>query len=167
MVSFGQSCRAQVETFAQRQFNAASINHHIGHSGGTLHVFRESIKGICLNIFRLLGFIFLGVAIIGIFLPLLPTTPFVLLATACFARSSEKWHRWMLENDTFGPMIRNWEQNRCISCRVKLIAVGSMVLVGGYSMIFAVQSTNLRIAGGIFIAAGLLTVLLIKTCERR
>ena len=118
-----------------------------------------------MNVFRVLGFLFLGIAILGVILPLLPTTPFVLLATACFARSSEKWHRWMLANKIFGPMIRNWEQNKCISCRVKLIAIISMILVGGYSVLFAVESTQAKVFGGLFVILGLLTVSIIKTCQ--
>ena len=117
-----------------------------------------------MNIFRLLGFLFVGIAALGVILPLLPTTPFVLLAAACFARSSEKWHRWMLANDTFGPMIRNWEKNRCISCRVKLIAIASMVFVGGYSVFYAVESTQVRLVGGFFLLLGLITVSVIRTC---
>jgi len=118
-----------------------------------------------LNLFRACGFLFLGIGVVGIFLPLLPATPFVLLAAACFARSSEKWHRWMLANSTFGPMIRNWERNRCISCRVKTIAIVSMVVVGGYSILFAVQSMTLKIAGAFFVLLGLITVSLIRTCS--
>ena len=117
-----------------------------------------------MNLFRLLGFLFVGVAVLGVILPLLPTTPFVLLAAACFARSSEKWHRWMLANDTFGPMIRNWEKNRCISCRVKLIAIASMVFVGGYSVFYAVESTQVRLVGSFFLLLGLITVSVIRTC---
>ena len=118
-----------------------------------------------MNAFRILGFLFLGAALVGVFLPLLPTTPFVLVATACFARSSEKWHRWMLQNATFGPMIRNWEEHRCIRCRLKVIAIISMVLVGGVSVFFAVDSTTLRIAGGVFIVIGLVTITSIRTCK--
>jgi uncharacterized membrane protein YbaN (DUF454 family) len=118
-----------------------------------------------MNIFQLLGFVFLGTAILGVFLPLLPTTPFVLLAAACFARSSEKWHQWMLRNKTFGPMIRDWEQNRCIPCRIKLVAVISMAVVGSSSIYFAVESNQGRMIGGVFIVAGLLTVGFIKTCR--
>lgn len=118
-----------------------------------------------MNIFRLLGFLFVGIAVLGVILPLLPTTPFVLLAAACFARSSEKWHRWMLANKIFGPMIRNWEQNKCISCRVKLIAIISMILVGGYSVLFAVESTQAKVFGGLFVSLGLLTVSIIRTCR--
>ena len=71
----------------------------------------------------------------------------------------------MLNNKTFGPMIRNWEQNKCISCRITLIAIASMIMVGGYSLIYAVDSFHLRITGGVFIALGLITVILIRTCK--
>lgn len=120
-----------------------------------------------MNTYRILGFIFLGIGALGVVLPLLPATPFVLISAACFARSSEKWHRWLLANDTFGPMVRNWEQNRCITCRVKLIAIFSMILVGGFSVFYAVDSHSLRMAGGLMIGAGLLTIALLRTCETR
>jgi uncharacterized membrane protein YbaN (DUF454 family) len=118
-----------------------------------------------LNLFRVCGFLFLGIAVTGIFLPLLPATPFVLLAAACFARSSEKWHRWMLANSTFGPMIRNWERNRCVSRKVKAIAILSMVVVGGYSIFFAVEAMALKVIGGLFVLLGLVTVSLLRTCD--
>ena len=120
-----------------------------------------------MNLYRLAGFLFLGLGILGIFLPLLPATPFVLLAAACFARSSEKWHRWMLANDTFGPMILNWERNRCISRRVKWIAVVSMLVVGGYSIFYALESQVLKIAGVTLVTIGMITVGLIDTCRDR
>ena len=120
-----------------------------------------------MNLFRLFGFVFLGLGALGIVLPLLPTTPFVLLSAACFARSSERWHRWLLANETFGPMIRNWEDNRCISCRVKTIGILTMVLVGGYSIFFAVESNGLKIAGGVLMLTGLTFILLIKTCKEK
>lgn len=120
-----------------------------------------------MNLFRLFGFVFLGLGVLGIVLPLLPTTPFVLLSAACFARSSERWHRWLLANETFGPMIRNWEDKRCISCKVKTIGILTMVLVGGYSIVFAVESNGLKIAGGVLMLTGLTFILLIKTCKEK
>ena len=118
-----------------------------------------------MNVFRILGFLFLGLAIVGVFLPLLPTTPLVLVAAACFARSSEKWHRWLLENETFGPMIRSWEERRCVPVRVKVIGITSMLVVGGTSIFFALESTNMRIAGCLLMAVGLVTILRLKTCD--
>ena len=117
------------------------------------------------HVFRLLGFLFLALGAIGIFLPLLPTTPLVLLATACFARSSERWHRWVLENRTFGPMVSNWECRRCVSLRVKLVAYVSMAAVGGYSVIYAVEPVWAKFAGGLLILIGLVTVSRLETCR--
>lgn len=116
---------------------------------------------------RLLGFIFLGIAILGIFLPLLPTTPFVLLAAGCFAQSSERMHRWILENPTFGPMVRAWEEKRCVSCRVKLIAIASMVVVGGISIFLALDGTGWRIAGVALLLLGSLVVWSLDTCKEK
>mgnify|MGYP001555371691 FL=1 len=116
---------------------------------------------------RALGFVFLGAGVVGIFLPLLPTTPFVLLSAACFARSSEKWHQWLLANQTFGPMVRNWEEKRCITCVVKAVATASMLLVGGISLYFALESTVLRIAGGILLLVGLTVIVSLPTCKNK
>jgi uncharacterized membrane protein YbaN (DUF454 family) len=60
--------------------------------------------------YKVLGFFFVGLGILGLFLPLLPTTVFLLLAAGCFARSSDKWHRWLLSNRTFGPIINDWNE---------------------------------------------------------
>jgi uncharacterized membrane protein YbaN (DUF454 family) len=119
------------------------------------------------NAFRVLGFVFLGLGAVGVALPLLPTTPFILLSAACFARSSEKWHRWLLANETFGPMIRNWEEKRCISCRVKIIGVGTMILVGSFSIFYVIESNPLRLAGGLLMLIGLSVIGFISTCNEK
>ncbi len=116
------------------------------------------------RLYLLLGFFFLTLAILGIFLPLLPTTPFVLIAAACFGRSSEKWHNWLRNNSTFGPMLHNWHINRCLTLRVKTFALLSMLLVGGYSIFFAIADFRLRIIGGILIAIGFCAIIRTKTC---
>jgi len=118
------------------------------------------------RVYRALGFVFLGLGALGVVLPVLPATPFVLLAAACFAKSSEKWHRWLLANRTFGPMVKNWEDNRCIGCRVKLLAVASMVLVGGFSIFYSLDSHALRITGGVLVIIGLLTIGFLRTCDK-
>ena len=77
--------------------------------------------------------------IIGIFLPLLPTTPFMLLAAACFARSSRRFHDWLLANRTFGPLISEWERHRSIPRRTKLTAIALMSLTLAVSIAFFVE----------------------------
>lgn len=113
---------------------------------------------------RLLGFTFLALAVVGVFLPLLPTTPFVLLAAGCFAQSSERMHRWILRNPTFGPMITDWDEKRCVSCRIKVIAITSMTVVGGFSVYFALDTTAWRLAGALLLLIGALVVARLQTC---
>lgn len=69
------------------------------------------------------GFISLGLGVIGIVLPLLPTTPFLLLTAFCFARSSEKFHDWLLEHPYFGKTIKDWQETGSINKKAKLAAM--------------------------------------------
>ncbi len=117
------------------------------------------------TLYKPLGFLFLGLAILGVLLPVLPGTPFLLLSAWFFARSSEKWHQWLLRSELFGPMIRNWEENRCISLRTKVVAILSMLGAGGASVVFAVQDTWIRVFALCLMAVGAVTVLSIRTCR--
>jgi uncharacterized protein len=82
------------------------------------------------------GFLFLGVGLLGVVLPVLPTTPFLLISAACFAESSPRLHGWLLRHPVFGPPIRNWQENGAISLGAKRLAVGTMVAVLGLSVLF-------------------------------
>lgn len=86
-----------------------------------------------------LGFIFVGLGILGAFLPLLPTTPFLLLAAACFARSSKKFYNWLLNHKVFGTYIKNYREHRAITLRGKIISLVVMWLVMGYTAFFAIS----------------------------
>ncbi len=79
-------------------------------------------------ILKITGIFFVALAFIGAFLPLLPTTPFLLVAAACFAKSSPQLHKMLLANKVFGPMIYHWQQSRSIPKRAKIIALSSMVV---------------------------------------
>ncbi len=79
-------------------------------------------------ILKITGIIFVGLAILGVILPILPTTPFLLVAAACFARSSPAMQRRLLANKTFGPMIHDWQKHRSIPRKAKRIALLTMVL---------------------------------------
>lgn len=68
----------------------------------------------------------LGLGVIGIFLPIVPTVPFLLLAAFCFARGSDRLHRWLLNHNIFGPPIRDWQARGAIGRRIKLVASLSM-----------------------------------------
>ena len=114
--------------------------------------------------YKPLGFLFLGLAALGVVLPVLPTTPFLLLSAWFFARSSERWHAWLLQSRLFGPMIRDWEERKCISRRTKAVAVLSMLLVGGASVVFAMEALWLRLVTVGLLSVGFGVVLLIPTC---
>lgn len=111
------------------------------------------------------GFLLTGLATLGIFLPLLPTTPLLLLAAACFAQSSEKYHRWLTEHRIFGPTIRNWQKNRTIPKKSKATAIISIVLFGSYAIGFAVENLYVRLIGVLILLIGLISVLRLKTSD--
>jgi uncharacterized membrane protein YbaN (DUF454 family) len=98
------------------------------------------------GLFNLAGAIALALGIIGIFLPLLPTTPFVLLAAACFARGSERFHRWLLANRTFGPIVREWESHRSLPYRTKVTSIALMSVTLAISIVFFVRPLWLKSA---------------------
>lgn len=77
----------------------------------------------------LAGTVSLGLGILGVALPGLPTTPFVLLAAACYAKASPRLHGWLRAHRLFGPMVRDWEAHRSLSRRTKRFAQGSMLVM--------------------------------------
>lgn len=74
------------------------------------------------------GMLATGMALAGVILPLLPTTPFALMATYCFARSSPRLHRWILAHAVLGPLVRDWQNRGAIAPRTKVVAILAMAL---------------------------------------
>jgi uncharacterized membrane protein YbaN (DUF454 family) len=99
------------------------------------------------------GLLALGLGLLGVVLPVLPTTPFLLVAAGCFAKSSPRLHGWLLAHPTFGPPIRNWEENGAISRKAKRFAVISMAAVLGLSVGLEL-SWKILLAQGVLIAIG-------------
>ena len=92
------------------------------------------------------GTLVLGLGIVGIFVPLLPTVPFVLLAAACYARSSPRFHNALRNGRTFGPMIRDWEEHRSVSRKTKRMASVLIVLSFGATVALFIDDPYLRMA---------------------
>jgi len=82
----------------------------------------------------LAGSLSLLLGLIGVVLPGLPTTPFVLLAAACYAKASPRLHAWLLNHRLTGPMLRDWEAHRSLTRRTKTVAVVSMLLMVSLSI---------------------------------
>jgi uncharacterized membrane protein YbaN (DUF454 family) len=86
-------------------------------------------------VYQTTGSMLVGIALVGAFLPLLPSTPFLLLASVCFMRSNPAWNEKLLRSPVFGRMLSDWQTYRCVRPRAKALAIGSMVVVGGASLL--------------------------------
>lgn len=84
------------------------------------------MKAVARPLWLLFGVLALVLGAAGTVLPLLPTTPFVLLAAFCFARSSPRLHDWLLSHRLFGPLIENWRRHGAIDRRTKIVSLSVM-----------------------------------------
>jgi uncharacterized membrane protein YbaN (DUF454 family) len=90
-------------------------------------------------IFIVAGTISLGLGAVGVFLPILPTTPFLLLSAACYYKGSERMHRWLLSNKLFGSYIRNYREGKGISPKGKILTLFLLWATICYSIFFLVN----------------------------
>lgn len=95
-------------------------------------------------VFLLLGFAMLSLGVIGAFLPVMPTTIFLILAAWCFGRSSPRLEAWLLGHSRFGHMLRVWRDYGAVPCRAKLMACAGMTL--GYVLFWIKAQPALPLA---------------------
>ena len=108
------------------------------------------IKKMVVIIYFILGVVFLALALCGIVVPLLPTTPFVLLALYCFDRSSKKFHNWCLNIPFIGKGIEDWTTNRIIGLKAKvqatiLILISALVIIFRSALVMELKIVTLSI----------------------
>ena len=111
-------------------------------------------------IFIVLGTLFLGIGCIGIVLPILPTTPFLLLAAACYVRGSKRIHRWMMSNRIFGEFISNYLEGKGIKPRQKLFTLTLLWLTITLTIVFLMDNILRRVF--LFLIALIVSVHILK-----
>ena len=117
----------------------------------SIHVYMKCTMRI---VFFTLGWIFFSLGLIGAFLPVLPTTPFMLLALFMFAKSSERFHNWLYHHRVFGPPLQLWHQHRIIPAKAKILSVSMMSLSLLYIIFFSPIPTWLMIVTGLLMGYG-------------
>ena len=126
-----------------------------------------SINDVYCSISIACGLLFVGFAVLGAILPLLPTTPFLIVASGCFARSSPRLHRWLRSIPLFGRMLTDWEQHRSVPIRTKMSA---SALIGA-AIILTTAFGRLSAFGLLLLylltAAGLLVIWSLPSNDRR
>jgi len=105
----------------------------------------KKLNNILRAILLITGTISLVIGIVGIFIPLLPTTPFLLLTAACYAQGSDRFYNWLLCNKLFGNYIRNYREGKSIALNVKLISLLLLWATILFSAIFVVSAFLIKI----------------------
>jgi len=114
-----------------------------------------------------IGFASLFLGIIGIAVPLLPTTPFLLLSAACFLRGSDRLYQWLMNNRLFGSYIRNYQEHKAIPLKAKILAISLLWITILYSIIFILESVYIRILLVVIAVAVTLHILHFKTLDKK
>jgi uncharacterized membrane protein YbaN (DUF454 family) len=97
---------------------------------------KEQGKKLVRTLWFIAGTICVVLGAIGIVLPILPTTPFLLAAAACYYKSSERMHRWLLNNKWFGEYIRNYTEGKGLTMKTKITALTVLWITIGFSTVF-------------------------------
>ena len=113
------------------------------------------------------GTFFLLLGIIGIVLPLLPTTPFLLLAATCYARGSKKFYNWLINNKWLGEYIKNYQLGRGVPLTVKIISITLLWITITFSIIAIVTNFLVQIILIIIAISVTLHILTIKTIKKK
>jgi len=117
------------------------------------------------KILVVLGVVSLLLGIIGIVVPLLPTTPFLLLAAACFIRGSDRLHNWLMNHKIFGSYIRNYREHKAIPLKTKVVALALLWATILFSVIFVLETLWLRILLGTIAVAVTAHILHFRTLK--
>ena len=110
-----------------------------------IHIAKEASNPIIKALWVIAGSVFVVLGAFGVILPGLPTTPFLILAAACYIRSSQRLYDWLIANKTFGPYLKDYREGKGIPRRAKKIALVMMTIFVGYAVLFALDDLIVRI----------------------
>ena len=106
-----------------------------------------------------LGWLFFGLGIIGVFLPVMPTTPFMLLALWSFSNSSEKFHYWLYHHRLFGPPLQQWHNHGVIPLVAKVVAISFMSMSMAWLIFFSPLENWIKLVAGVFMTSAAVYIL--------
>ena len=105
-----------------------------------------------------LGCLFVGLGAIGAVVPGMPTTVFLVLAAACFIRSSQKLYDWLISNKTFGPYLKDYREGKGIPLRAKVLALSLIVIFVSFAVFYALEVIQIKVLVGLIGIIGFLFV---------
>ena len=124
-----------------------------------IHVANETSNPLAKLMWVSLGSLFVGLGAIGVIVPGLPTPPFLILAAACYIRSSQRLYDWLISNKRFGPYLKDYREGKGIPRKAKRLAVVMIVVFVSFSVVFGIEDLTLKIVVGLLGLIGLLYVL--------
>jgi hypothetical protein len=125
----------------------------------------ETRSGVVKYLLIAIGSISVFLGILGIILPIVPTTPFLLLAAICYSHSSERFYIWLLTNRFFGSYIRDWRENKGLTIATKIWIIFVLVTTMGISAIFFVPLLPVKI--GLAVIGTIITLYILSLPTKR
>ena len=125
-----------------------------------IHIAKEASNPLIKVLWIIAGSIFVLLGGLGVLLPGLPTTPFLILAAACYIRSSQKLYDWLITNKTFGPYLKDYREGKGMPRNAKILAVSMIILFAGYASVFAIQDLLIKILVALLGLVGIFYIVL-------
>ena len=125
-----------------------------------IHTAKETKNPIAKILWIFLGSFFVMIGAIGALVPGLPTTLFLILAAACYIRSSQRLYDWLRTNKTFGPYLKDYREGKGMPKNAKILAVSMIVIFVGYAVVFALEGLMLKVFVGLFGLVGIFYIIL-------
>ena len=123
-----------------------------------IHQAKEAKNLLARSLWVALGCLFVGLGAIGAVVPGMPTTVFLVLAAACFIRSSQRLYDWLISNKTFGPYLKDYREGKGIPRRAKVLALSMIVIFVSFAVFYAIEATQIKVLVGLIGLVGFLFV---------